>query len=263
MKLQVEFFASQTVPQPTAVPLYRVQDLNEKPHQLTIYPDFDLMSSAEIPQERNKEEFKQFLQTIMRGDPGKVFDYDGLKKAVELVEEFEEKANANAMVVESRELTDHKLKDCCREFFRTKIAEKKNPSIAVRVITSDWRVGLIKSAFSSGQGHMNIHSNNSVYEAVLKRENSGSSEGQHLNVCIGSGVGDLLCLVEADIGIVFGSDKDLRELGKKFGVSFVSLFLGTVTNQMGLDDWKWRPRSGKLYEVHSWGEIQAFIVGYK
>ncbi|PON44379.1 hypothetical protein PanWU01x14_267680 [Parasponia andersonii] len=72
-------------------------------------------------------------------------------------------------------------------------------------------------------------------------------------------MGDILCLVEADIGIVFGSSDTLRKLGKHFGVSLVPLLQGMVNNQTGLGEWE--PVSGTLYTVSSWAEIQAFILG--
>ncbi|KAG1361455.1 putative Bifunctional TH2 protein, mitochondrial [Cocos nucifera] len=131
---------------------------------------------------------------------------------------------------------------------------------------------------------LNIHSNEFNYqesistgEIVRKMEspmdkveafksilsNRGSNE-KHLSVYIGDSVGDLLCLLEADVGIVIGSSTSLRRIGKQFGVSFVPLLAGLVNKQRQLnekDSSIWKGLSGVLYTASSWSEIQAFILG--
>lgn len=91
-----------------------------------------------------------------------------------------------------------------------------------------------------------------------------SNDEQNLTVYIGGSPGDLLCLLEADIGIVIGSSSSLRRLGDHFGVSFVPLFSSLVERQKELDDgssYKWKRLTGTLYTVSSWAEIHAFILG--
>lgn len=91
-----------------------------------------------------------------------------------------------------------------------------------------------------------------------------ASEGKPLTLYIGGEVGDLLCLLQADIGIVIGSSSSLRRLGDQFGVSFVPLFSGLVKKQRELvEDGSccWKGLSGVLYTVSSWAEIYAFILG--
>lgn len=85
-----------------------------------------------------------------------------------------------------------------------------------------------------------------------------------LSVYIGDSVGDLLCLLEADIGIVVGSSTSLRRVGKQFGVCFVPLFPGLVEKQRQLTEegaTVFKAQSGVLYTVSSWSEIHAFILG--
>lgn len=94
--------------------------------------------------------------------------------------------------------------------------------------------------------------------------NNRDKDGQHLTVYIGGSVGDLLCLLEADIGIVMGSSPTLRRLGEQFGISFVPLFSGLVAKQIGVVEVgssNWKRLSGTLYTVSSWDEIHAFILG--
>lgn len=77
-------------------------------------------------------------------------------------------------------------------------------------------------------------------------------------------MGDLLCLLEADIGIVIGSSSSLRQVGTQFGVSFVPLFPGLIEKQkkyIEKGSSSWKGLSGILYTVSSWAEIHAFILG--
>ena len=131
----------------------------------------------------------------------------------------------------------------------------------------------------------NIHSNELVYEesrttggmirkiespeeklrAFFEVVRSCSTEAEHLTVYIGGDVGDLLCLLEADIGLVTGSSRSLRRLGRHIGVKFVPLFGGLLQKQKeaAADSTEgWKPRSGILYTASSWAEIEAFVLGY-
>ena len=101
-----------------------------------------------------------------------------------------------------------------------------------------------------------------AFKDILKEGCSNDTE--HLTVYIGGSIGDLLCLLEADIGIVIGSSLNLRRLGDQFGVSFVPLFSGLVKKQQQLIEGgspNWKGLSGTLYTVSSWTEINAFILG--
>lgn len=106
-----------------------------------------------------------------------------------------------------------------------------------------------------------------AFTGILKGPcRSREDEHKHLTVYIGGSVGDFLCLLQADIGIVIGSSSCLRKLGDHFGVSFVPLFSGLVKRQRQLSadeegSSQWKPLSGTLYTVSCWAEIQAFILG--
>jgi thiamine phosphate phosphatase / amino-HMP aminohydrolase len=134
--------------------------------------------------------------------------------------------------------------------------------------------------------HLSIHSNEFSYEGSLCSGEilrniespwdkvkqfksiltslSSTAKSGHKSVYIGDSVGDLLCLLLADIGIVVGSSASLRKVGESFGVSFVPLLPGVVEKQRQLDKDKlpiWNGLSGVLYTVSSWSEIHAFILG--
>lgn len=94
-------------------------------------------------------------------------------------------------------------------------------------------------------------------------ENYGNDRN-NLTVYIGDSIGDLLCLLEADIGIVIGSSASLRRLATRFGVSFVPLYPSVVRKQKDLTEdsrRSWKGLSGVLYTVNSWAEIHAFVLG--
>ncbi|PON66839.1 heme oxygenase [Trema orientale] len=336
MELQLKFFASQPICQPTVVPLARAQDLNK----VTIFSDFDMTCSVNdsvavlgklvvfksafspypsyvlsgVLRNLSNEYIKGFKDCINRirssSVPGEVFDYDGLKEAIEEVAAFEKWANdlvTNLMILKNLDLDAiklagryyHPLQKGCRQFFE-KIVSNENPKIDVHIISYCWSGDLIRSAFSPGLDTvLNIHSNELATEVCIRtgktvttgeivkkvespfekletfkkilegherRSSSGSSsssggggQGKHLKVYIGGEVGDILCLVEADIGIVLGASINLVRLGKHFGLSFVPLIQGLVDIQMGLGFW--RPLCGTLYTVGCWAEIEAFILG--
>ncbi|PON44384.1 heme oxygenase [Parasponia andersonii] len=255
----------------------------------------DLKKELDAISKQYVDGYEHCVESITIGVPGEVFDCDGLCKALEKVAEFEKQANAR--VEESgvfKGLTLHGIKHAgqsillhngCREFFQK--IKNEHTGIDAHVISYSWCGELIRSAFSSDLKASNIHSNELAFteesvttgeiikkvetpfekhQAFMKilqgRESSSNSNqgNKHLKVYIGGAVGDLVCLVEADIGIVFGSSSaSLKKLGTHFGVSFVPLLRGVVNNQMELVDWK--PKSGILYTVETWAEIQAFILG--
>ena len=131
---------------------------------------------------------------------------------------------------------------------------------------------------------LNIHANELIFEEsistgeIVKKVESPmdkaqafndilknySSDRKNLTVYIGDSVGDLLCLLQADIGIVVGSSASLRSVGSQYGVSFVPLFPGLVRKQKESDGESpnWKGLSGILYTVSSWSEIHAFILGW-
>jgi soluble P-type ATPase len=177
------------------------------------------------------------------------------------------------------------LQDGCTSFFQN-IIKMENVCTNVHVLSYCWCGDLIRAALSSGGlDVLNVHANEFTFngsistgEMVKKVESpidkvqafndilkSCSSDRKNLTVYIGDSVGDLLCFLEADIGIVIGSSLSLRRLGNRFGVSFVPLFPGLIKKQKEYvkeSSFNWKEKSGVLYTVSSWAEIHAFILGY-
>lgn len=93
----------------------------------------------------------------------------------------------------------------------------------------------------------------------------GGKDRKNLTIYIGDSVGDLLCLLEADIGIVVGSSSSLRRVGTQFGVSFIPLYPGVIKKQKEIAEGSspnWKGSTGILFTVSSWAEIHAFILGW-
>lgn len=140
--------------------------------------------------------------------------------------------------------------------------------------------------FGAGDLHkLNVHANEFTFEEsistgdIVKKVESPIDKVQSfkdilkncrddrmsLTVYIGDSVGDILCLLEADIGIVIGSSSSLRRVGTQFGVSFVPLFPGLVKKEKEFIEGRssnWKGLTGILYTASSWAEIHAFILGY-
>lgn len=331
MKLEIDFFSAQPLVQQTVVPLSKEHNPSE--HHLMVFSDFDLTCTvvdssailAEIAivrapksdqmQTQNQiarmpsadlrntwgllsrqytEEYEQCIESILLAEKAEKLNYEGLRKALEQLSEFEKKANTRVIesgVLKGLNLEDIKragerlnLQDGCIGFFQS-ITKNENISANVHVLSYCWCDDLIKSAFSSGDLHtLHVHANEFSYEESISTgeivrkvespidkvqafgnilQNCGSDR-KNLIVYIGDSVGDLLCLLEADIGIVIGSSSSLRRVGSHFGVSFVPLFPGLVQKQKEIVNGSpssWTGLSGVLYTVSSWAEIHAFIVG--
>ncbi|KAH6771310.1 heme oxygenase-like [Perilla frutescens var. hirtella] len=247
------------------------------------------------------EEYQQCIESIMPNEAcidnsvqGMGLDYEGLCKALEQISEVEKRATSRVIhsnVLKGLNMADVKragehltFQDGCKRFFLD-LVERKKSAADIHVLSFCWCGDLINSAFSSGkQNLLNVHSNNLVYEESIStgdmtktmespmdklrvyNEITKSSEngGKPSTVYIGGSVGDLLCLLEADVGIVIGLSTSLKRLGNHFGISFVPLFSGLVSKQKELAETGSLSRNGRsniLYTVSNWDEIYAFILG--
>ncbi|PON45973.1 heme oxygenase [Parasponia andersonii] len=331
MKLEIEFFLSQPLVQPTVVPLIKEQ--NPEEYRLIIFSDFDLtctvvdssailaeiaivtapksdhnqsetqivrMSSADlrntwgILSRQYTEEYEQCIESIVPSEKVE-FNYENLHNALEQLSDFENRANNRVIesgVLKGLNLEDIKragerliLHDGCTTFFQN-VVKNENLNANVHVLSYCWCGDLIRSAFSQGGlPELNVHANEFTFEGsistgeIAKKVESPtdkvqafndilancSKDKKNLTVYIGDSVGDLLCLLQADIGIVFGSSSSLRRVGTQFGVSFIPLFPGLVKKQKEYIEGSssdWKGSTGILYTVSSWADIHAFILGW-
>ncbi|ONK63842.1 uncharacterized protein A4U43_C07F19500 [Asparagus officinalis] len=252
----------------------------------------DMRSSWDALSSKYTEEYEACIEGLLPKEEAclyKEFDYEHLYKSLEQLANFEKRANTR--VVDSGMLRgvnlddikragEHlKLHDGCKDFFQ-KIVKKETLTVNLHILSYCWCADLIRSAFSSVGclNELSIHSNEFNFEGSIStgeidikmqspldkveaftnvlNQNSGD---KHLSVYIGDSVGDLLCLLKADVGIVVGSSGSLRRVGRQFGVTFVPLFPGVVAKQR--EGSRWRGLSGTLYMASNWSEIQAFVLG--
>ncbi|CAL5427323.1 unnamed protein product [Camellia sinensis] len=258
-------------------------DLNRCETQFAQMSSDDLRTTWGVISSQYAEEYEQCVGSIMAGNKVEVFNYEGLCRALEQLSDFEKRANSRVIksgVLKGLNLQDIKwagehltLQDGCEGFVQ-EIVKCENLKIDVHVLSYSWCGDL---------NVRNVHSNELAYEEfittgeIIKKVESpkeklqafndiikGHKIGEHLTIYIGGSVGDLLCLLKADVGIVIGSSSNLRRLGDQFGISFVPLFSGLVKKQRELIkdcSSNWKGPSGILYTVSSWAEIHAFILG--
>ncbi|CAO2207628.1 unnamed protein product [Urochloa humidicola] len=256
----------------------------------------DLRNSWNMLSKQYMEEYEECMERLLPSEESKSLDYDQLYKGLEVLAEFEKLANSRVVdsgVLRGMNLEDIRkagerliLQDGCKNFFQKIGRTRESLNLDIHILSFCWCAELIRSAFSSVGclDGVNIHSNEFAFEGSVstgqidrkmqspldkvekfKSIKSGTeSTAPLLSVYIGDSVGDLLCLLEADIGIVVGSSTSLRRVGKQFGVSFVPLFPGLVEKQRQLteqDASVFKARSGVLYTASSWSEIHAFVLG--
>ncbi|KAK6915307.1 Thiaminase-2/PQQC [Dillenia turbinata] len=326
MKLEIEFFTAQPLDQKTVVPLSK--DLNPADNRLMLFSDFDLTCTvvdssailAEIAiitapksdQNQSENQIARMLSGDLRNTWGVLskqyteeyehcienlmptvkvaFNYEGLRKALEQLSDFERRANSR--VIESGVLKGLNLEDIKRAGERLILQDGCKVNLLIRLHTIDrllatlcYRWAWLTVAVTlGGLDVLNVHANEFAYEdsismgEIIRKVESPidkveafnnilkkcSNDRKNVTVYVGDSVGDLLCLLEADIGIVFGTSSSLRRVGTQFGVSFVPLFPGLVKRQKEFGEEKppsWKGLSGVLYTVTSWAEIHAFILG--
>ncbi|KAK2402809.1 bifunctional TH2 protein, mitochondrial [Trifolium repens] len=267
---------------------------NQPEDQIARMLSSDLRNTWGSLSKQYTEEYEQCIESIMPANRLENFDYKELSTALEQLSKFENKANNRVVesgVLKGINIEDIKragerliLQDGCTDFFR-RVVKNENLNANVHVLSYCWCGDLIRSAFSSADlNEMDVHANEFSYEGsvstgdIVKKVESPIDKVQafrnilenckddkkKLTVYIGDSVGDLLCLLEADVGIVVGSSSSLRTVGTQFGISFVPLFSGLVKKQKEYNEESssnWKGLSGTLYTVSSWAEVHAFVLG--
>ncbi|XP_019193163.1 PREDICTED: probable aminopyrimidine aminohydrolase, mitochondrial [Ipomoea nil] len=264
----------------------------------------DLRKKWKVISKKYTDGYEQCIEKLLSTEYAEKLNYEGLRKALEQLSDFEKEANLRVIksgVLKGLKLENIrragellKLQDGCMDFFKTIKKKKKNVNADVHVISYCWCGYLIRSAFlTGGLDDLKVHANDLEFDkslstgGIVKKvqspidkveafdkillESSGKGNDDKkkvVSVYIGDAVGDLLCLLKADVGIVVGSSPSLRRVGKHFGVRFIPLFSGVVEKQRecvkemeaGEDTWK-GGLSGILYTASSWAEIHAFVFG--
>ncbi|XP_042474269.1 bifunctional TH2 protein, mitochondrial-like isoform X2 [Zingiber officinale] len=254
-----------------------------------------MRNSWDILSKQYAEEYQQCIESLLSAEQAETFDYESLCKSIEKLSDFEKQANSRIIqsgLLKGLNLEDIKrngerliLQDGCKDFFQKVITIKENFDADFHILSFCWCADLIRSSIASGcLNDLSIHANEFNYEGSIStgeiittmesptdKVNKFRSilsklgnEKKQLSIYIGDSVGDLLCLLEADVGIVIGSNSSLRRIGEKFGVSFTPLHPAVIKKQMevvGNDSYPWKGLSGILYTASSWTEVHAFILG--
>nr|GLL23177.1 probable aminopyrimidine aminohydrolase, mitochondrial isoform X1 [Ipomoea trifida] len=270
-------------------------------NQIARMTSSDLRNSWEVLSKKYTDGYEQCIENMLATEKAEKFNYEGLQEALEQLSDFEKEANLRVIesgVLKGLNLEDIKragghliLQNGCMNFFQT-VIKKESLNADVHVLSYCWCDDLIRSAFSSGglNDELKVYANELEFEEsfctgeIVKKVESPIDKHQAfgkiivercvsdkkipLTVYIGDSVGDLLCLLEADVGIVVGSSSSLRRVGTHFGVRFIPLFRGVVDKQKESDEVKgadssspWKRLSGILYTASSWAEIHAFVIG--
>jgi len=242
------------------------------------------------------EEYEKYLGKILPPEQVATFDYESIYKSLELLSQFE--IEANSKLVESAVLQDLNIDDInnarehiafqdgCIDFFEHILRKLDNSNVDMHILSVCSSEDIIRAAFlSSGLDGLHIHSNKltsveSIPTSAIDRcveipvdklkifediwSSANANDMVHISIYIGSSLGDLLCLLQADIGIVIGTSSTLRRVGKHFGVSFVPLFAGLLKQEREYAESSscWTGQSGIIYTVSSWSEIHAFLLGF-
>jgi thiaminase len=269
-------------------------DQNHVANQIVRMPSADLRHTWGVLSGQYTEEYEQCIESILKTKNAEKFDYEVLSKALKILSDFERRANTRVIesgVLKGLAIEDIKragerllFQDGCTGFFKNVLMTEKLDA-KVHILSYCWCADLIRSAFSAGGLNvLNVHANEFAYREttstgeIVKKvespidkievfknilEKEKNEKRKNITIYIGDSVGDLLCLLAADVGIVLGSSSSLRRVGTHFGVSFVPLFPGLIRKQKDSGDGisSWKGFSGVVYTVSSWAEIHAFILG--
>ncbi|KAK4855561.1 hypothetical protein QYF36_008521 [Acer negundo] len=269
-------------------------DQNQPECQLSRMSSAELRNTWSLLSGQYTEEYEQCIESILPSKEVKEFNYEALHKALQQLLDFEKRANSRVIesgVLKGISLEDIKragerliLQDGCTSFFQ-KIVKNENLNANVHVLSYCWCGDLIRASFSSGGLNvLDVHANEFVFkesistgEIVIKVESpidkvqafnniveKYGNDRKKLTVYVGDSVGDLLCLLEADIGIVIGSSSSLRRIGSQFGVSFVPLYPGLVKKQKEYVEGSsgiWKGRSELLCHSIFWIKLQTRNLG--
>ncbi|KAF7817808.1 bifunctional TH2 protein, mitochondrial [Senna tora] len=250
--------------------------------QIVRMPSAELRNTWVLLSQEYTEEYEQCIESIMSAERLANFDFEKLSAALEQLSKFEKKANDRVIesgVLKGLNLEEIKragehliLQDGCANFFQKAVKNEKLNS-NVHILSYCWCDELIRSTFASaGLTELNVHANEFVFEEsvstgeIVKKVETPieklqafrdilkncNDDKKNVTVYIGDSVGDLLCLLEADVGIVIDSSSSLRRVARQYGVSFVPLYSGLIAKQKEYIDESssiWKGLSGVLYTI--------------
>ncbi|KAG9151610.1 hypothetical protein Leryth_019969 [Lithospermum erythrorhizon] len=196
-------------------------DQNQPENQIARMSSADLRNTWGVLSKQYTEEYEQCIESILSTDKAEDFNYERLHKALQKLSDFERRANIRVIesgVLKGLNLEDIKragerliLQDGCASFFQSIMKnEKLNVNVNVLSYCGIDDVGVHANEFvyqeslSTGEIVKKVESPIDKVEAFSNIVQNCSSDRKNVTLYIGDSVGDLLCLLEADVGIVVG-----------------------------------------------------------
>eukprot|EP00252_Welwitschia_mirabilis_P022001 TRINITY_DN5814_c0_g2_i4.p1 TRINITY_DN5814_c0_g2~~TRINITY_DN5814_c0_g2_i4.p1 ORF type:complete len:562 (+),score=103.55 TRINITY_DN5814_c0_g2_i4:660-2345(+) len=260
-------------------------------------PSSDLRKTWDTLSSQYCHEYEDCLKKSLPPEKENTFNYKGLLGCLEQISQFE--VEANSKVVESGVLRGIDingikkagerlvLQDGCANLFKQIQTRTDRANLDMHIISVCWSGDIIRAAFSANAvDGLTIHSNELIFQDSVSTGDidrhvetpvdklkvfdnilgSLHEHGKcHTSVYVGDSLGDLLCLLRADVGILIGSSSsNIRRVGKHFGVSFVPLHSAILKHEKTCQggSGSWTKESGVLYTVSRWSEIHAFLLGF-
>ncbi|KAK4797912.1 hypothetical protein SAY86_030238 [Trapa natans] len=252
-------------------------------------------------------DYQKHVRSILESEKVKKFNYRHVVDCIKPLSDFQKKASLHKLAIKSGLLLGLKFQEIrhvgralalnpgCLDLFRSLLAEQR-VEVQVNVLSCCWCSDVITSSIPEVSGKMGIHANQVSYDyqshpnpdgSVVGMANSKQVESSHdklrlfesilhktpttkkknRTVYVGHGMGDLLCLLKADIGIVYNDcSTTLKMVAQKLKITLVPLFPGLVEKQKehrsrlaGSGDHLSNSERGILYTAESWSEITALF----
>ncbi|CAN1233956.1 Bifunctional TH2 protein, mitochondrial [Linum perenne] len=245
MKLETEFFSAQPILQPILVPL--TKEHNPDKDRLVIFSDFDLTCTV-------VDSSAVFAEIAIVTAP----------KSDQLQPENQIPRMSSAELRNTWGLLSTQYMEEYQQCIESVLPSGKAGGLGVLSVHANEL--LFEESITTGEIVNNMETPLDKVQAFRNIMKNYEDDKMNLTVYIGDSVGDLLCLLEADVGIVIGSSSSLRTVGSRLRVSFVPLFPGVLQKQRECTEESCcsmgKKQCGTLYTVYSWAEIDALILGH-
>ncbi|KAL6547657.1 hypothetical protein OROHE_009362 [Orobanche hederae] len=205
-------------------------------------------------------EYKELVETLVPF-VSVSFDMRKVEKAFQKLSDLKDCLHREIEASEQSIQTfiDHVLVNSDFILLINKLHHQKESGCPVHLYSLDFSPDFINSIFQTEiNNRMMDYSVGISTSRILKYPDAMECSN---NICVGSVVEDLLCLLRAEIGIVVEPAESLIKLATKFAVKFVPLLDLLVNKQQDNDArrpvvWK---HEGILYVAKDWCDVAAFV----
>ncbi|KAK4754755.1 hypothetical protein SAY87_008512 [Trapa incisa] len=218
-------------------------------------------------------DYQKHVRSILESEKVKKFNYRHVVDCIKPLSDFQKKASLHKLAIKSGLLLGLKFQEIrhvgralalnpgCLDLFRSLLAEQR-VEVQVNVLSCCWCSDVITSSIPEVESS---HDKLRLFESILHK--TPTTKKKNRTVYVGHGMGDLLCLLKADIGIVHNDcSTTLKMVAQKLKITLVPLFPGLVEKQKehrsrlaGSGDHLSNSGRGILYTAESWSEITALF----